>query len=109
MYNSNNTLTHEIVEYVRANPGVSRADIIEGISFDGPPLQISNMLGRLKRENALRSEGPYPKLNRWFPIETTNNQMYHQIAHDLLNEIENVHHEVRQGYLATRLEELFGS
>lgn len=101
------TLTSRIVEYVRAHPGCSRAQIIDGIGFTGPPLQISNMLARLKRENALRSAGPYPKLNRWYPIDGSADPQYMVIAHDLLEELKNVHHEGRQIYLASRLEDLF--
>jgi len=103
----NITLTQQIIEYVRAHPGSSRADIIDGISFEGPPLQISTMLGRLKREGALRSEGPYPKLNRWFPIEISASEKYQKIAHEILDELKSIRREFQQEHLARRLEELF--
>lgn len=102
-----NSLTEQIVTYVRNHPGASRADIIKGIGFTGPSLQITTMLGRLKREHALRSEGPYPKLNRWFPIKTTDNQKYQEIASDILAELKDVHHTAQQDYLARRLQEIF--
>lgn len=103
------TLTSRIVEYVRANPGCSRAQIIDGIAFEGPPLQITTMLGRLKRERVLRSEGPYPKLKRWHPVEWAKDPKYMAIASDILAELKDVNHEVRQEYLAMRLEELFSN
>lgn len=101
------TLTQSLIDFVTANPGCSRAEIIEGIGYEGPPLTISNMLGRLKRESALRSAGPSPKLNRWFPITNTGDAAYNQIAQDLLEELKGVHHSAQQAYLAKRLEEIF--
>jgi hypothetical protein len=103
------SLTQQIAEYVRANPGALRADIIAGIGFEGPPIQITSMLGRLKRGRVLRSEGPYPKVNRWYPNEITSEQKYQQIASDLLSELKDVHGEMREVYLAKRLEEIFES
>lgn len=103
------TLTSRIIEYVRAHPGCSRSQIIDGIDFTGPPLQISNMLSRLRRQTTLRSEGPYPKLNRWYPIDGSTDPQYMAIAHDLLEELKDVNRGGRQAYLARRLEDLFDS
>ena len=106
---STDTFTQSLIDYVTANPGVSRAQIIEGTGFDGDPLYVSTMLGRLKRTNALRSEGPYPKLNRWYPVETTDDEKYQEMARTLLEELKSVHHATRQDYLANRLKEIIES
>lgn len=96
-----------MIDFVTEHPGCSRAEIIAGIGFEGPAIQISTMLAQLRRRNALRSEGPSPKLNRWFPITNTDDKVYNQIAHDLLEELKKIHHTAQQGYLAKRLEEIF--
>lgn len=99
------TLTQSIIDYVTANPGCSRAQVIEGIGFEGDPLQISTMFGRLKRQKVLRAEGPYPKLIRWFRVEAAD-EKYKALARDILADMRKVHPAGREDYLAKRLQEL---
>jgi hypothetical protein len=102
---STDSLTQRIIDYVIANPGCSRAQLIEGIGFEGPSLQITSMVGRLKRQKVLRAEGPYPKLHRWYPVESADPK-YHEMAREILDELPNVHRAGREAYLAKRLQEI---
>lgn len=107
-YRGGDTLTNRVIEYIRNNPGVKRSQIIQGISYEGPPMTISNTLARLRKEQVLQHRGGPPQHRQWDAIETKTVPMFLEMAKDILEELAEMHPSVRAEHLAQRLEDLLG-
>lgn len=103
-----NTLTQDIIEHVRKNPGAKRSQIIEGIGYQGSPMTISNTLVRLQHQRVLMHRGGPPKTRQWDVIDTKPIPVFLELAENILAELRVMHPSVRAARLAQRLEDLMG-
>jgi len=104
-----NSTSRKIFEYIQAHPdGVTRKEIIENLELTNRPIIVSGLLAQLRRGSAIENRGGNAVHARWYPIDTPPiNQFYINLAEDLLDELQDVHHLVRQSYLAHRFQEIF--
>lgn len=103
-----NSITREILEVIKENPGCVLGDIMEALSPYANRRSVSNMMGRLQQNGAIENRGGHSFKARWYAVESKVQTYYLDIASDLLAEMKDIHHTVREEYLAERLEELFG-
>jgi hypothetical protein len=105
-----NTMTREILNYIKSNPtGCSLRDILEVLPEDTKPRSVNTILGYLKRAKAIENNGERGLNARWYPVMEEVDPKYYKIARDLQDEILEVHHTFRTEYLARRLQEIFDS
>lgn len=102
-------VTQQILEFVNANPGATRQDVLEGVS-EANPNTVGNLLAHLQRQGAIENRGG--SVNRWNPAkwyptsDIPADDPYRILAQELLSELKNVHHANREVYLASRLRDL---
>lgn len=61
------SLQGKVLAYIQINPGCGRADIAEGIEYEGNMGALSNVLILLRSKGHIRNEGN-KNSSRWFPI-----------------------------------------
>lgn len=101
-----NSLTRQILEYIKANPGCSRGDILKYIP-DAKPRSVSSILQHLSVKNAIKNPGGAGLAARWVAVESEPQERYLLIAEELLEELKDIHHSRKKKYLAERLEAIF--
>ena len=104
-----NTMTREILNYIKSNPKGSRlGDILEILPEGTKPRSVNTILGYLKRAHAIENNGERGTNALWYPIVEQAKPRYLKIAQELQDELSLVHHSLRTEYFARRLQEIFG-
>lgn len=104
-----NSITRKVLEYIKANPGARRRDILEGLPEGVPKGSVSRATQHLSATGAIENRGKTGCGSRWHAIDISTEEQYRAIAQDLLNELKEIHHSQRVPLLAKRLQEIFGS
>jgi hypothetical protein len=108
MTNYEGSITQEVLEYIQKNPGVMRKKIVADLSLYDKPRVVSMILHRLGKLNAIENRGGRTSSAIWYPVDSTTELFYQDVAEELLSELKDIHHANRVEYLAKRLEEIFG-
>jgi hypothetical protein len=105
-HNGKGTLTQAIIDYISGHPGATRAEIVEGIGYNGSPLTISNVLARLRRTQVVEHRGGPSGDRLWNIVDNKALPVFLKMAENILQELAEIHPSVRVAYLAQRLEDL---
>lgn len=103
------SLTRKIVDYVRSHPGTTRSALLQVLPDDTKSRSVSSALNHLAQGGVVQNLGRSGRAARWYPIVISVESMYRKIAKQLLAEMKSIHHSQREDWLASRLQELFGS
>jgi hypothetical protein len=103
-----NSITQKVLEFVRANPGATRAQMLAVLPDGVKRRSVTSALLHLAKGEAVTNRGGSGLSARWYPIIIEVDFKFRRIARELLAELKDVHHSQREEYLALKLQELFG-
>jgi predicted transcriptional regulator len=103
-----NSLTRQIVDYIRAHPGAKRPDILSALPEGTKPHSVSTLLSNLAKGGVIVNSGRSGRAASWVPIIIEVDFKFRKIARELLVEMKAIHHSQREEHLALRLQEIFG-
>ena len=104
-----NSLTRQVGDYIRKNPGSARALVLTALPEGTKPQSISSIMSHLARTGVIENRGGAGRAARWYPVVRTVGAMYRKIARDILSDMKGVHHTQREEWLAQRLQDTFSS
>lgn len=103
-----NSITQKVLEYVRKNPGATRAQMLGVLPDNTKRRSVTSALLHLAKGEAVVNRGGSGLAARWYPIIIEVDFKFRKIARELLTELKDVHHSQREEFLAQRLQEIFG-
>lgn|SRR3954454_11095527 len=103
-----NSITQKVLEYVRKNPGATRAQMLAILPEATKRRSVTSALIHLSKGGAISNQGGSGLAARWYPIIIEVDFKFRKIARELLAELKHVHHSQREEFLAQRLQEIFG-
>lgn len=108
------SITTDIRDYVREHPGAKSNEVFDGLPHIEKLTTVHSTLARLAREGVLETRGgnPHGNSNRynpvsWYAVDRSASERAQELAHDIYAEMLKLNKDVRQDYLAQRLDELF--
>lgn len=102
------TITGKILEYVRANPGATRAQMLEHLPKGTKAGTVSGLTTQMAARGLIENRGANGRGARWYTTDFSVSPTYLLIAQDLLDELKEGPSTCQDIVLAQRLEEIFG-
>jgi hypothetical protein len=102
------TITAMILEYVRTNPGATRAQMLEYLPKGTKAGTVSGLTTQMAARGLIENRGVNGRGARWYTTDFSVSPTHLLIAQDLLDELDKGPSTCRDLLLAQRLEEIFG-